>query len=193
MTRVFYAERGAGARVYSDGIARRAKLSDNANLEELTWSMTSPGRPAELIYPTAARLIDLSSLKGGFFGCNSTAFSLTRLLTGQQDAAVDFANRYMRDVPNQVRDYFLNAGRGATLGIVPYDIAAALLIAQEAGAVVTDAFGRGFEDVLILDSSPANHLSMIAAANEDLHGKLMNFFDTRIKQFEALLKRRPTE
>ena len=188
--RVFYAERGAGARVYTEGIARRAKLSENTNLEELTWSMTVPGRPAELIFPTAARLIDLSSLKGGFFACNSTAFSLTRLLTGQQDATVDFATRYLRDCPNQVQDYFLNAGRGAKLGIAPYDIAAALLIAQEAGAVVTDAYGRGFDDVLILDSSSANHLSMIGAANEELHAKLMNFFDTRIKQFEALLKRR---
>ncbi len=188
--RYFYAERGKGARMSIDGHARKPKLSDNENLERLTWSMTVPARPAELIFPTAARLIDLSSLKGGFFACNSTSYSLTRLLTNQLDACVDFAGRYIRDIPDLVRDYFINAGRGVVLGIAPYDMAGSLLIAQEAGCVVTDAFGEGFDDVLLLDSSEANHMSLVAASNPALHKKLMSFFDTRIKQFETLLKKR---
>jgi myo-inositol-1(or 4)-monophosphatase len=188
--RAFYAERGGGARVYVGEHSKRVKLSANTNLESLTWSMTVPARPAELIFPTAARLIDLSSLKGGFFACNSTSYSLTRLLTNQLDACVDFATRYMRDIPDLVRDYFINAGRGVVLGIAPYDMAAALLIAQEAGCKVTNAFGQGFDDVLLLDSTEANHQSIIAAANPELHEKLFSYFDTRIKQFEALLKRR---
>lgn len=187
--RIFYAERGEGTKIYQGGQIKKPKPTKQTNIESLSWSMTVPGRPAELIFPTAARLIDLSSLKGGFFACNSTAYSLTRLITGQLDAAVDIANRYMREIPMQVRDYFVNAGRGAVLGIAPYDIAAALLLAQEAGCVVTDAFGKGFDDVLVLDSSESNHMSMIAASNPELHGKLMSFFDTRIKQFETLLKR----
>lgn len=187
---VFYAERGKGARVYVNGNNRRAKLSSDTNLETLSWSMTVPARPAELIFPTAARLIDLSSLKGGFFACNSTSYSLTRLLTGQLDAYVDFASRYMRDIPDVVRDHFINAGRGAVLGAAPYDLAAALLVAQEAGCVVTDAYGKGFDDVLLLDSSEANHQSVIAAGNAELHQKLLSFFDTRIRQYEGLLMRR---
>ncbi len=187
--RVFYAERGKGARLYEDGKLRRPKLSDNTNLETLIWSMTVPARPAELIFPTAARLIDLSSLKGGFFSCNSSSFSLTRLLTNQLDGCVDFAGRYIKDIPDVVRDHFINAGRGAILGIAPYDFAAALLIAQEAGCTVTDAYGNNFDDVLLLDSSPANHQTLVAAANAELHDKLLNFFDTRIQQFEALLTR----
>jgi len=188
--RIFYAERGAGARIISDGHTKRPKLSTNTNLETVAWSMTVPARPAELIFPTAARLIDLTSLKGGFFACNSTSYSLTRLLTNQLDACVDFAGRYLRDVPSAVRDYFVNAGRGTVIGIAPYDFAAALLIAQEAGCTVTDAYGRGFNDVLLLDSSEVNHQSLIAAANSELHEKLLSFFDTRIKQFESLLARR---
>lgn len=187
--RVFYGERGKGGRMYIDGKLKRPKLSQNTNLETLTWSMTVPARPAELIFPTAARLIDLSSLKGGFFACNSTSYSLTRLLTNQMDGCVDFAGRYMHDIPDVVRDHFINAGRGVVLGIAPYDFAAALLIAQESGCVVTDAYGQGFDDVLLLDSSPANHQTLIAAANAELHEKLLSFFDTRIKQFEALLNR----
>ena len=76
------------------------------------------------------------------------------------------------------------------MGIAPYDIAASLLVAKEAGCVVTDAFGEDLESVLLLDSSAANQQSMIAAANAELHGKLMSFFETRISQFEQLLRRR---
>jgi len=188
--RIFHAERGKGARWYFEGHPKRPKLSQNTNLESLVWSMTVPARPAELIFQTSARLIDLSSLKGGFFACNSTSFSLTRLLTEQMDACVDFASRFMQDIPDLVRDYFINAGRGVILGIAPYDFAAALLIAQEAGCVVTNAFGQGLDDVLLLDSTPANHQTIIAAANPQLHEKLMIFFDTRIKQIEQLLIRR---
>jgi myo-inositol-1(or 4)-monophosphatase len=188
--RVFYAERGKGARSYVDGHLKKPKLSKNADLETMSWAMTVPARPAELIFPTAARLIDISSLKGGFFACNSTSYSLTRLVTDQLDACVDFANRYLRDIPEAVKDHFINSGRGVTLGVAPYDLAAALLIAQEAGCVVTDAYGRSFDDVLLLDGSVSNQRSVIAAANEELHGKLMSFFDKRIKQFELLFKRR---
>jgi len=188
--RTFYAERGKGARVYVDGQPRKPRLSNNTNLELMSWSMTVTARPAELIFPTAAKLIDLTSLKGGFFACNSSSYSLTRLLTNQLDSCVDFANRYMRDIPETVEDHFINAGRGAILGVAPYDIAASLLIAEEAGCTVTDAYGKKLTDVLLLDTSVTNMRSMIAAANKQLHGMLMTFFDTRIKQFGQLLKRR---
>jgi len=186
----YYAERGKGTKIYVDDKPKRPRLSQNNNLEKMCWSMTVPARPAELIFPTAARLIDLSSLKGGFFACNSTSFSLTRLVSGQQDACVDFAARFYADIPKLVEDHFINAGRGNIMGIAPYDMAASVLIAEEAGCSVTDAYGRKFDDVLLLDSSSSNMQSMIAASNVALHKKLLNFFDTRIKQYEALLKKK---
>ncbi len=188
--RVFYAERGKGVRITQDGHQKRPKLSKNTDLEQVSWSMTVPARPAELIFPTAARLIDISSLKGGFFACNSTSFSLTRLLTNQLDACVDVANRFLRDIPDVVQDQFVNAGRGTILGIAPYDLAAALLIAQEAGCVVTDAYGHSFETVMLLDTSVENQRSMLAASSKQLHQKLLKFFDLRVRQWEGLLQRR---
>lgn len=188
--RALYAERGKGTRIYQGEHVKRPKLSKNTTLETLAWSMTVPARPAELIFPVAARLMDLSSLKGGFFACNSSSFSLTRLVTNQLDACVDFANRFYRDVPNLVKDQFINAGRGAVISTAPYDMAAALLIAQEAGCVVTDAYGKSFDDVLLLDTTAQNQRSIIAAANPELHDKLLKFFDTRIIQYELLLQRR---
>ena len=186
--RYFVAERGKGARYYYNGSLKRPKLSANTDLEALIWSMTIPARPSELIFPTAARLIDLSSLKGGFFGCNSTSFSLTRLLTNQMEASVDFANRYYRDMPDQLKQLFVFAGRGKVIGVAPYDLAAALLIAQEAGCVVTDAYGNSFDDLLLLDSTESNQRSVIAASNAGLHEKLLVFFDTRIKQYQEKLQ-----
>jgi myo-inositol-1(or 4)-monophosphatase len=94
----------------------------------------------------------------------------------------------LRDVPDLVEDHFVNAGRGAILGMCPYDLAAALLIAQEAGCIVTDAYGNTLDDVLLLDTSVSNQHSLVAAANKELHGKLMTFFDTRIRQFGHVLK-----
>ncbi|MFP4499363.1 MAG: inositol monophosphatase family protein [Candidatus Hydrogenedentota bacterium] len=187
--RAFYAERGKGARIYVGNSNRKPKLSENHDLETMSWTMTVPARPAELVFQTAAKLIDVSSLKGGFFACNSTSFSLTRLLTNQLDACVDFASRYMRDIPELVRDQYINAGRGHVLGICPYDMAAALLIAEEAGCVVTDAYGERFDDVLLLDSSENNHQSLVAAANPALHERLMRFLDTRIEQVEQVITR----
>lgn len=186
--RVFYAERGTGVRITQGGHQKRQKLSKNDDLETLVWSMTVPARPAEIIFPVAARLIDLSSLKGGFFACNSTSFSLTRLVTNQLDACVDIANRFIRDIPGLVKDQFINSGRGTVIGIAPYDMVAALLIAEEAGCVVTDAYGKKFDDVLLLDTAEENHRSMIAAANHALHAKLVQYFDMRIKQWEHLLR-----
>jgi len=188
--RTFYAERGKGVRVIENGHSRRYKTGGDPGLEALTWSMTVPGRPADLIFPTAAKLMDLTSLKGGFFACNSTSYSLTRLVTNQLDACVDIANRFYRDIPDLVRDHFINAGRGTVLGIEPYDLAAALLIAEEAGCTVTDAYGKKFDDLLLLDTSTENMRSMVAAANKDVHEKLLSFFDLRVRQWEELLRRR---
>lgn len=188
--RYFYAERGGGARAFLNGHSRKIKLAQHDDIERMAWSMTVPARPAELIFSVSAKLIDISSLKGGFFACNSSSYSLTRLLTNQLDACIDIANRFYRDIQDVVEDSFINAGRGTVLGVCPYDYAAALMIIEEAGCVVTDAFGDRFDDVLLLDSSPQNHQSIVAATNKSLHAKLLDYYDTRIVQLEELLQRR---
>lgn len=190
--RCFQAERGKGVKITAGTQSRRPKLSANTELRTMIWSMTVPGRPAELVFPTVARLIDHSSLEGGFFACNSTAYSLTRLLTNQLDACVDIANRYHRDIPDKVQRLFENAGQGRVIGIAPYDLAAALLVAEEAGCVVTDAYGKSFNDVLLLDSTASNHLSLVAAANKGLHAKLMEFLVKRIEMLEGRFQSLPS-
>lgn len=147
-------------------------LSPNTDLDRMAWSLEIAGRPADMVFGSVAHLIDKSSIRGGFFVYNSTAYSLTRLVTGQLNAVVDVGNRIFRECPN-ARPKFKEAGLGALMGLFPYDIAAAVLIAQTAGCIVTDAFGGDIGATRLLDTSEANVQSLIAASNPVLHEMLL--------------------
>ena len=83
-------------------------------------------------------LIDPSSVGGGVFDLGSAAFDMTRVVTGQLDAYVEPGPRLIEEVPG-LREEFERVGGGAVLNNSPYDLAAAALCLEEAGAVVTDA------------------------------------------------------
>lgn len=188
--RIFYAERGEGTTIISNDGKKRPKLSNNTDIETLNWSLTVPGRPSYLIFNAAGKLIDLSSLRGGFFTCNSTSYSLTRLVTGQLDACVDISVRFYKEFPEGTRDMFLKSGKGSLIGPAPYDLCPALLIAQEAGCVFTNTEGDNFDNVLLLDTHSENYQSLIAAANTELHDYLLEFFNERIEQIINVLRKK---
>ena len=86
-------------------------------------------------------LIDASSVGGGTFDLGSATFDMTRIVTGQLDAYVEPGPRIVAEVPG-MREEFERVGGGVVLNNSPYDLAAAALILEEAGAVVTDAYGE---------------------------------------------------
>ncbi|MBI4831471.1 MAG: hypothetical protein HY801_07935 [Candidatus Lindowbacteria bacterium] len=174
--RVFYAERNGPAEITTGEKIEKPALSSNDDLQLLRWSLTMPGRPAALVFGLMADLVDASSVRGGFFSCNSTCYSISRVVTGQLDAYVDVANRIVRDVP-QTESVFRRIAYGRLTGFSSYDIAAALLIAERAGVVITDAYGEPLDDMLLLDSSPANLRSCVAASNKSLHMKILAYID----------------
>jgi len=53
-------------------------------------------------------------VRGGFFILNSSAFELTRLVTGQLAGVVDVRNRLLKDFP-QTRELFRTYGGGRLL------------------------------------------------------------------------------
>jgi Inositol monophosphatase family. len=55
----------------------------------------------------------------------------------------------------------------------PHDLAAAVLIASEAGAVVTDAAGDSFDERPLLGSAAEFQMSVAIAANAQLHEQLV--------------------
>ena len=90
-------------------------------------------------------LIDASSVGGGTFDLGSATYDMTRIATGQLDAYVEPGPRMVADVPG-MREQFERVGGGAVLNNSPYDLAAAALCLEEAGAVVTDAYGAPLDD-----------------------------------------------
>ncbi len=174
---IFVAERGAGARwLDGSGNGRPIALSQTSDLSKAPLSFEAVARPFEYLGVVLADVINTASTRGGCFLFNSTAYSLTRLLTGQLAGVIDVGNRIMRDHP-WTRDRFVELGKGKALGLFTYDIAAAALIAAEAGAIVTNAYGNSFNDIPLLDTSESNLQTICASSNLELHETLLRSLD----------------
>jgi myo-inositol-1(or 4)-monophosphatase len=141
------------------------------------------GRPSRIIAEVFGEAIDASSVRGGFFVLNSSAFSLTRLVTGQLAAVIDPVARIVNNCP-WAKPEFMKAGFGTIIGLFPYDYAAAALMAREAGCIVTDAYGRDLDAVRLLDSSERNIQSLVAACTPALHAEFMGVIERGMRRIE---------
>jgi myo-inositol-1(or 4)-monophosphatase len=106
---------------------------------------------------------------------------MTRIVTGQLDAYVEPGPRLVEDVPG-MREEFERVGGGAVLNNSPYDLAAATLILEEAGAPVTDAYGRSLSDRPLLGSGAEFQMSIVAAAGGILHERVLAMVDDGIRR-----------
>lgn len=169
----FTAERGAGVQIL-DGAGAPASVirSENTDLGALFWTAGLRGRPLVPTSVVLEELVDGSSMRGGYFDLGSAAFNLTRLVTGQLDAYVDVGRRIVDEHP-ETEAAFLAVGEGAVCTNFPYDVAAAALILEEAGAVITHADGRALGGHPAVGSGRAEGLAVLAAANVELHGLLL--------------------
>jgi myo-inositol-1(or 4)-monophosphatase len=109
---------------------------------------------------------------------------MTRILTGQLDAYVEPGPRLVADVPG-MRQRFEQVGGGAVLNNSPYDLAAAVLCLEEAGAVVTDAYGRPLGERPLLGSGEEFQISCIAAANPELHAAILAAVESGLGRLAA--------
>jgi myo-inositol-1(or 4)-monophosphatase len=168
---VFLAERGAGV-VEGPPVL----LSRNERIERMFWTYGFRGRPARPIAEVLGDLIDASSVGGATFELGSAAFDMTRIVTGQLDAYVEPGPRLVEDVPG-MRAEFERVGGGAVLNNSPYDLAAATLILEEAGAVVTDAYGRSLAGCRLLGSEHEFQMSVVASGNPALQAAILRALD----------------
>jgi myo-inositol-1(or 4)-monophosphatase len=164
---VFLAERGAGL-IESPPV----RLSANERLDRMFWTYGMRGRPARATAEVLAELIDSSSVGGASFELGAATFDMTRIVTGQLDAYVEPGPRLVDDVPG-MREEFERIGGGAVLNNTPYDLAAAALILDEAGAVLTDAYGGSLGDRRLLGSAAEFQMSVVAASNPVLHERVL--------------------
>jgi myo-inositol-1(or 4)-monophosphatase len=174
--RVFFAERGGG-------LEPSPSLSANRDLSRMFWAYGLRGRPARVIAEVIGDLIDVSSVGGGTFDLGSASYDMTRIATGQLDAYVEPGPRIVSDVAG-MRSEFERIGDGAVLNNSPYDIAAAALCLGEAGAVVSDAYGRPLADRPLLGSGADFQISCVAAANRELHAQILREIDAGIERLQ---------
>ena len=160
----FVAVRGAG-------ISPGPSLSANTEVERMFWAYGLRGRPARETVEVLGDLLDASSVGGGTFDLGSATYDMTRIATGQLDAYVEPGPRMIADLPG-MRERFEQVGGGAVLNNSPYDLAAAALCLAEAGAVVTDAYGRSLDDRPLLGSGAEFQLSCVAACSPELHANI---------------------
>jgi myo-inositol-1(or 4)-monophosphatase len=165
--RVFLAERGGG--LVEGGPPR---LSANERLDRMFWTFGFRGRPARPLVEVLGDLIDVSSVGGASFDLGSAAFDTMCVVDGRLDAYVEPGPLLVERVPG-MRAEFERVGGGAVLNNSPYDLAAAALIAGEAGAVVTDAAGDPFDERPLLGSDAEHQMSVAIAANRPLHEQLV--------------------
>jgi 3'-phosphoadenosine 5'-phosphosulfate (PAPS) 3'-phosphatase len=106
------------------------------------------------------------------------------VLTGQLDAYVEPGPRIVAEVPS-ARAAFELVGNGHVLNNSPYDLAAAVLLLEEAGATVTDACGRGLGDRPLLGSGAEFQMSIVACGNATLHELVVAELDRGVARARA--------
>jgi myo-inositol-1(or 4)-monophosphatase len=168
--RTFLARRGEGLR--SDA---PVALSPNTDLGALFFAFGFRGRPARPTVEVLADLID-GCVGGGSFELGSACFDSMCVITGQLDAYVEPGPRLIEEIPGMQAE-FERVGGGQVLNNSPYDLAAAVLCMEEAGATVTDASGRPLGARLLLGSGLEYQMSIVAAGNADLHARLLDSVD----------------
>jgi myo-inositol-1(or 4)-monophosphatase len=176
--RAFVAQRG-------DGLQPEPSLSATRELSRMFWTYGLRGRPVRAIAEVLGELIDSSSVGGGTFDLGSATYDMTRIVTGQLDAYIEPGPRIVSDVPG-MREEFERVGNGAVLNNSPYDLAAAALILEEAGAVVTDAYGAPLAERRLLGSGAEFQISCVAAANQELHGAILRELDLGIERLARI-------
>jgi myo-inositol-1(or 4)-monophosphatase len=167
------------------GLDPAPRLSDNTRLERMFWSYGLRGRPARQTIEVLAELIDASSVGGAAFELGSATYDMTRIATGQLDAYVEPGPRMVSDLP-EIRTEFERVGGGAVLNNSPYDLAAAVLCLQEAGAVVSDAYGKPIGSRRLLGSGAEFQISCITAASRDLHANICAAIDAGMERLAAV-------
>jgi myo-inositol-1(or 4)-monophosphatase len=178
------AERGGGVQIVDAvGVSVPPILSPTTAISDMAWTLEVVGAPMEHLFQALRELANPTTVRGGFFILNSSAFELTRLVTGQLAGVIDVRNRLLKDFP-QTRELFRTYGGGRLLCLYGYDVAGAALIAQEAGCVLTDAWGRDLSDWKLLDTTEPNFGSLIAASNPTLHAQLLAAVDAGFAALE---------
>jgi myo-inositol-1(or 4)-monophosphatase len=183
----FFATRGGGAHHELVGGAERPiARSANTDLRKVFFASGVRGRPSVAMAVLLEDLVDDSSMHGGYFDLGSCTFDMTRIVTGQLDAYVDPGLRALNELP-ELEPAFRRSGEGRICSNFPYDVAAAALIVEEAGGVVTTADGGSLAVCPAIGSGDGFGLDVIASASRPLHDGLLEAVNRGIERLRTHL------
>jgi len=181
----FTARRGAGAQARTvAGASVPLAPSPNTDLRALFWTAGLRGRPVLPCSIVLEDLIDGCTLNGGCFELGSATFNMTRVATGQLDAYVDVGRRIVDEVP-ETEAAFRLLGEGTVLTNFPYDVAAAIVIVEEAGGIVTAIDGTSLARRPAIGSGDGYGLAVLATGNATLHADILAVVDRGITRLQA--------
>ena len=160
------------------------QLSSNERIDRMFWAFGFRGRPARELTEVLAELIDASSVGGAVFDLGSSAFNMTRVITGQLDAVIEPSTLIYEEI-GDLRQEFERVGGGAVLTNPPYDLAGSWALLREAGAVVTDARGEPLDGKPLLGSGAEHQTSYVASSNQVLHEAILEQVGAGIERLRA--------
>jgi len=184
---LYNAKRGGGARIVAGGEATAPSRSRKEEVDGAFWTYGLRGRPAIPSVVVLEELLDSSGVSGGAFELGSAAFGIVGVVTGRFDAYVDHGQRLIDDIP-ATRKLFEAIADGAVLNNNPYDVAAALLIAEEAGCITSDAAGKPLADKPLVGSGADYCVSTVVACTEVLHGAIVAALDRGIEKLRSKME-----
>jgi len=183
---LFVAERGAGFEMHrADGSAIPFLPTERTDIEGLFWALGFRGRPALVLAAVLEELIDTSSVRGALFDIGSATYSITRVLTGQLDAYIDIGPAIIAAHAGTEAD-FRRVGLGAVLNNSPYDLAAAYLIAREAGLPFGDAEGQPLDGCRLLGSDASYQMACIVSGNSELQARLVEVVQRGLRDYRPV-------
>ena len=188
---LFRAKRGRGVRIIHRGETLVPAPSGQTTLDGAFWVYGLRGRPTMESALVLEELIDNSGVTGGTFDLGSATFAMTGVATGRFDAYVDHGQRLIDDIP-ATRPLFERIADGAVLNNNPYDVAAAKLICEEAGCVVTDAAGKSLDDKPLAGSGADYCVSTVVSASQPLHDEIIGYLDRGIERLREEMSVRGT-
>ena len=178
---LFRSKRGRGTRIVHRGSALDPSLSPQRTVVGSFWTYGFRGRPVAPSSIVLQELLDATSANGAGFELGSATFGMTGVVTGRFDAYVDHGQRLIDEIP-ETRPLFEELADGAVLNNNPYDVAAAKLICEEAGCIVTDAFGRSLNDKPLIGSGADYCVSTVVTSTRELHAEIITSLDRGIER-----------
>lgn len=173
---LFRARRGGGVTMIDRGETRVPKPSNIKTLDGAFWVYGLRGRPTIPSALVLEELIDTSGVTGGTFDLGSASYAMCSVAAGRLDAYVDHGQRLIDDIP-ETRALFEKIAGGAVLNNSPYDVAASLLVCEEAGCTVTDARGESLRSKRLIGSGGDFCVSTLATCTPELHATLLAALD----------------